>query len=113
MRDWLYEHWDWLCAGLFLSLATSTAVGVKEGTKGGALFVSHTSAAVMFFVCYPFISKNGLSGEWAGLLAIGCGVCGTAMFNVLISLRNLIDRRRDKLAGLVANKVLPGAGDET
>lgn len=107
MRTWLQEHWDWLLAGIFISLATSTTIGLKDRTKGGALFAANCSASIMALVLYPFLAKYGYSGEWVLLLGLFCGACGTAMFGVLTSLSTVIDRRRERLAEGIVNRVAP------
>lgn len=107
MKTWLHENWDWLLAGVFIALSTSTTIGLKERTKGGALLAANCSAAILALVLYPFLAKYGYSGEWVLLLGLFCGGCGTAMFGVLTSLSSVIDRRRERLAESIVNRVAP------
>ncbi len=92
MRAWLQEHWEWLCAALFIAVTTSTVVGLKDGSKGTAIFVSNVASAIMALVF---------------LLGLFCGGCGMSMIGVVIALRNLIDRRKDKLAATIVDRVAP------
>lgn len=112
MRDWLDKNWDWLVALVFLSVATSTAIGLKEGSKGGAIFVSNLTAALVAVALYPFLEKFGYAGPFIGILALFCGACGVAMFGVLTSLSDLITRRRERLAGSVLDRIAPEAKDD-
>lgn len=112
MRDWLDKNWDWLVALVFLSVATSTAIGLKEGSKGGAIFVSNLTAALVAVALYPFLEIFGYAKTSIGILALFCGGCGVAMFKVLISLSDLIDRRRERLADSVLNRIVPDAKDD-
>jgi hypothetical protein len=107
MRTWLTEQWDWLLAGVFIAIATSTVIGFKDGAKGGAIFVSNTAAAIMALVMFPFLSKHGYGSEWVGLLGLFCGGAGMALFGVLTAVSTAIDRRREKLADQIINRVAP------
>ncbi len=107
MRTWLLEQWDWLLAGIFVAVATSTTIGLKDRTKGGALFVANSAAAIMALVLFPFLSKYGYGGEWVLLLGLFCGACGTALFGVLTALSSAIDRRRERLADRIIDRVVP------
>lgn len=112
MRDWLALQWDWLCAAVFIAMATSTTIGFKDGAKGGAIFVSNAASAILALVLYPFMERWGYNGPYVGLLGLFCGACGMAMFGVLISLSSQIDKRRVKLAGGIIDRVAPGSGDD-
>lgn len=107
MRAWLLEQWDLLLAAVFIAIATSTVIGFKDGAKGGAIFVSNTSAAIMAFVLSPILAKQGYSWEWIGVFGLICGACGASMFGVLTALSRAIDRRRDKLADSIIDRVVP------
>lgn len=107
MRTWLAEQWDLLLAGVFIAIATSTVIGFKDGAKGGAIFVSNTSAAIMAFVLSPLLAKQGYSWEWIGIFGLVCGACGASMFGVLTALSKAIDRRRDNLANKIIDRVAP------
>lgn len=111
VRAWLADNLDWLAACVFLSVLTSTAIGLKQGSKGPAIFVSNLAAALMAIALYPLLEKWGYGGPFIGLLALFCGACGMAAFGVLIALSNIIDRRRDKLAGGLLDRVVPEAKD--
>ncbi len=107
MRSWLDENWDWLLTGIFIAVATSTVIGFKDGAKGGAIFVANWSAAIMAIVTYPFLAKHGYGGEWVLVLGLFCGACGTAMFSVLTAVSAAIDKRREKLANKIIDRVAP------
>lgn len=107
MKDWLADNLDWLVACVFLSVLTSTGIGLKQGSKGPAIFVSNLAAAVMAVCLYPILQKWGYAGPFVGLLALFCGACGMACFGVLISLATLIDRRRERIAGGLIDRVVP------
>ena len=111
MKAWLQEHWEWLCAALFIAVTTSTVVGFKEGSRGTAIFVANAASAIMAIVLYPLLYKFGYGIEGVFLLGLFCGACGTSVFGVLIALRNLIDRRKDKLAGAIIDRVVPETKD--
>lgn len=107
MRAWLMDQWDWLLAAVFLAVATSSTIGMKDRTRGGALFFANCCAAIMALVSYPFLAKHGYGGEWVLLLGLVCGACGTAMFGVLTALSGAIDRRRERLADRIIDRVVP------
>lgn len=111
MRDWLNANLDWLSACVLLSILTSTGIGLKQGSKGPAIFVSNLAAALMAIALYPLLEKWGYAGPFIGLLALFCGACGMAMFGVLIALSNMIDRRRDRIAGSLIDRVAPESRD--
>lgn len=111
MRAWLESNLDWLSAAVLLSILTSTGIGLKQGSKGPAIFTSNLAAAIMAVALYPLLQKWGYAGPFIGLLALFCGACGMACFGVLISLSNLIDRRRERIAGGLIDRVVPGSRD--
>jgi len=112
MRDWLTAQWEWLATAVFIAVITSTTIGFREGSKGGAIFVSNAASAILAMVIYPFLEKWGYNGPFVGLLGLFCGACGMAMFGVLISLSSQIDKRRVKLAEGLIDRVAPGSGDD-
>ena len=114
MTKWLLdgERWEWLLAMVFVSICTSTAIGLRQGSKGGAIFVSNLTAALSALALYPFVEKWGFSGPFVLPLALVCGACGLAMFGVLISLSDIITRRRERLAGNLLDRVLPGSDEK-
>ena len=57
MKAWLEANWDYLSVALFLALVTSTVIGLRRGTKGGALFVSNSSAAIVAVAFYPVVES--------------------------------------------------------
>lgn len=107
MRAWLETNGDWLLACVFLSILTSTGIGLKQGTKGPAIFTSNLAAAIMAITLYPFLEKWGYAGPFVGVLALFCGACGAACFGVLIALAGMIDRRRERIAGGLIDRVIP------
>lgn len=107
MSAWLSSHGDWLFASVFIALITSTTIGFRSGSKGGAILTSNASAAVMSIVIYPFLQRWGYADEFSLLLGLVCGACGYAMFGVLIALSDTIDRRRSKIADSVLDRVAP------
>lgn len=109
VREWLAENLEWLASAVFLSIMTSTGIGLKQGSKGPAIFTSNLAAAVMALALYPLLQKWGYGGPFIGLLALFCGGCGLASFGVLIALSNIIDRRRDRIAGGLLDRVVPEA----
>lgn len=109
MLEWLSPRWQWLAALIGLSMLTSTTIGLKQGSKGGAIFASNLASAMMSIALYPLADKYDYGGPFVGLLALFCGACGMAMFGVLIALSNLIERRKDKLAGTILDRVAPEA----
>lgn len=112
MRDWLFLQWDWLLSSIFIAVSTSTIIGFKDGTKGGAIAVSNFASAIVAIVLFPFLEKYGYGGPFSLLLGLFCGACGMATFSVLVSLSNMIERRRAKLAGVLLDRVAPGTGDD-
>lgn len=110
MWKWLHDddRWEWLVALVFLSIVSSTAIGLVKGSKGPAIFVSNLTAASLAMAIYPFSEKFGYAGPYVFALALFCGACGLAMFGVLISLSDMITRRREKLASSILDRVLPG-----
>lgn len=111
MRAWLETNLDWLSAAVLLSILTSTGIGLKQGSKGPAIFTSNLAAAIMAVALYPLLQQWGYAGPFIGLLALFCGACGMACFGVLISLSNLIDRRRERIAGGLIDRVVPESRD--
>lgn len=109
MREWLNANSEWLGVCVVLSVLTSTAIGLKQGTKGPAIFTSNLTAAIMAIALYPLLEKWGYAGPFVGLLALFCGACGMSLFAVLISLSGLIDRRRERIAGGLIDRVIPEA----
>lgn len=109
VKAWLDSNLEWLSAAVLLSILTSTAIGLKQGSKGPAIFVSNLAAALMAIALYPLLEKWGYAGPFVGLLALFCGACGMALFGVLIALSNMIDRRRDRIAGGLIDRVVPEA----
>lgn len=107
MRAWLEGQWDWLLAGIFIAIATSTVTGLQAGTKGGAIFVSNAASAIMALVLFPFLNKYGYGGEWVFLLGLFCGACGLALFRVLTAVSLSIDKRRERLADRIIDRVVP------
>lgn len=107
MREWWAANGEWLLAAVFLSILTSTGIGLKQGSKGPAIFVSNLAAALLAIALYPLLEKWGYAGPFVGLLALFCGACGMAMFGVLIALAAMIDRRRDRIAGGLIDRVVP------
>lgn len=108
MREWFSAQWDLLLAAIFIAIATSTVIGFKDGTKGGAIFVSNMAGALLASVLSPLLAKQGYSWEWIGIFGLLCGACGASMFGVLTALSRAIDRRRDKLADQIIDRVAPG-----
>ena len=113
MKSWFELNWDWLLSAIFIAVVTSTTIGLKEGTKGGAIAVSNFSSAIMVVVLYPFLTQYGYATPALTLLlGLFCGGCGLAMFSVLIALSSLIERRRAKIAQMIADRVLPEGRDK-
>ena len=110
MHDWIALHWQGLAAAVFIAVATSTVIGFKDGSKGGAILVANAAAAIMAVVLYPFLGKWGYGDEFSPMLGLFCGACGIALFGVLISLAATIERRRARLAGVILDRVAPEAG---
>lgn len=112
MGHWLEENWSWVCATVFIAVLTSTTIGFKEGSKGGAIFVSNFAAAITGIALYAVLREYYSGFGFVCVLGMFCGACGLSVFGVLISLRNLIDRRRDRLAGVIMDRVAPGVSGE-
>ena len=111
MRAWLLEHWDWLCTAVFIAVSTSTTIGFKEGAKGAAILVSNTAAALSALALYPFLAKYGYGSEQVVLLGVFCGACGTALFGILIAVRGVVEKRRDRIANAIVSRVSPDTKD--
>lgn len=109
MTEWLSTRWQWLVALVFMSALTSTTIGLKQGARGGAIFASNLASSITALAIYPLADKYGYGGPFVGLLALFCGACGMALFGVLIALSNLIERRKDRLAGSLLDRVAPDA----
>jgi hypothetical protein len=107
MQHWIEANWDWLMTGVFLAVATSTTIGLRRGTKGGALFVSNSSSAIVAVAFFPFLERYGYSGQFVFLYGMVCGAVGVAVFGVLVSLSDAIDRRREKIADNIIDRVTP------
>lgn len=112
MRAWLSDNLEWLASCVFIAVATSTTIGFREGSKGGAIALANFSSAILAIVLYPFLEKYGYTGPFVGILGLFCGACGVGVFSVLISLASTIERRRAKLAGQIVDRVAPGSGDD-
>lgn len=104
MKAWLEANWDYLSVALFLSLVTSTVIGLRRGTKGGALFVANSSAAIVAVAFYPVVESFSYK-HYTLLYGMICGAVGVAVFGVLVALSDSIDRRREKLADDIVDKV--------
>ena len=104
MKAWLEANWDYLSVALFLALVTSTVIGLRRGTKGGALFVSNSSAAIVAVAFYPVVESFNYK-HYTLLYGMICGAVGVAVFGVLVALSDSIDRRREKLADDIVDKV--------
>ena len=112
LTAWLQRAGDWLAAMVVVSILTSTAISMKDKATGGAIFVSNLTAALTAIAAYPFLERWGYGGAAVFLAALVCGGCGVAAFGLLTALRDVITRRRDRIAGSIVDRVLPGTEDK-
>lgn len=110
---WLVRKGDWLVALLVVSIFTSTAIGLKDRATGGAILVSNITAALTALAGYPVLEKWGYGGPWVFAFGLLSGACGLAAFGVLTTLRDVITRRRERIANQLIDRVLPEAPTET
>lgn len=110
--DWLVRKGDWLAALIVVAIFTSTAIGLKDRATGGAIAVSNLTASLTAVAAYPFLERWGYGGPFVLALGLLAGACGIAAFGVLTSLRDMITRRREKIAGNILDRVAPAAEDK-
>lgn len=104
MREWIEASWDYLSVAFFVALITSTTIGLRRGTRGGALLVANLSSVVVALAFYPFVEKYDYR-VFTPLYGMLCGAVGVSVFGVLVALSDAIDRRRDKIADDIVDKV--------
>lgn len=108
LMAYLIKKGDWLVALIVVAIFTSTAIGLKDRATGGAIFVSNLTASLTAIAAYPFVEKWGYGGPMVFALGLLCGACGLAAFGVLTALSTMITRRREKIAGGLIDRVIPG-----
>ncbi len=111
MIEWLDKNLQWLATGIFVALVTSTIIGFKEGSRGAAILLSNASSATIALVFYPFLEKYDFAGPFVLLFGMICGGCGTAVFGVVVTLGATLERRKQKIADRMLDRVVPDTGD--
>ncbi len=111
MKAWLENSFEWLAAGIFVAMVTSTIIGLKEGSKGAAILLSNASSATIALVFFPFLEKYDFAGPFVLLFGMICGGCGTAVFGVVVTLGATLEKRRQRIADKMLDRVVPDSGD--
>lgn len=94
---------------LFIAVCTSTAAGLKRGTRGVALFVSHLASVLCWIIASPFMIDMGYGMGVKTLVAAGCGVFGLIALSLAVKIGEKVELRMGGIADGVVTKFVPGA----
>lgn len=99
VRQWLERYGDWLGVSQIIGLMVASVVAFMQSTRGLAVLFSHFAssvASICLFVAgleldYPVVDVSIAS-------AVGGGALGMALFRLLVSISDRIDKRREAIA---------------
>lgn len=105
LRQWLIDNSDDLLATLFMTLMISIGVGLRRRSTGAGIFFAGFTSSIMVVVAYPELTAYGY--DWragVSVLAPIAGACSWAVFGILVSVANHIEKRSNRIAGKIVDK---------
>lgn len=99
VRQWIERYGDWLGVSQLLGLMVASVISFMQGVRGAAVLFSHFASSVASICLFV----GGVAMGYSLILdAIGSavlgGALGMALFRLLISISDRIDRRREVIA---------------
>lgn len=113
LRQWLERYGDWLGFSQLIALMVGSVIGFMQRSRGLAILFSHVAASVTGIVTFT----GGISwGYGVVFVAVSSGVVGgglgMALFRILLSVSDRLDKRRDEIADKLIDKVSLTSGDK-
>ena len=116
LRDWLAQHWDDLCATVFMAVVVAALVGFFKRSTGMAVFISCTAATMLVLMVFPWATELGYGWDrTVPILGPASGLCAVALFKIAIKFAERLEARDTELADKIINKgvsLIPGEGGD-